>query len=81
MATYIGSRDLSEVFECSLEVTIIGVGTDTTDFSHPQTLSTHAAYVFTKFTGQSFICLRPGNAPWKLVSLNRQAKRLIVRSV
>jgi len=81
MPTHIGSRDLSEVFACSLEVTIIGIGTQTTDFSYPQDLATHAAFVFTKLTGQTFACLRPNNAPWKLVSLNRPAKQLIVSGI
>lgn len=81
MATYIGSRDLSEIFERSLEVTIIGVGTEKTDFVNPQALATHAASVFTQFTGQSLARLRPSHAPWKLVSLNRQTKRLIVRPI
>lgn len=75
------SRDLSEVFERGLEVTIEGVGTMKTAFPSAQSLAVHAGHVHVCLTGKTLIVQDPSHAPWQVVSLNRKEKKLVVRPV
>jgi hypothetical protein len=81
MATHVDSRDLSEVFEKCLDVTIIGIGSGTTLFRFNQALITHVAHVYANLTGMPVRVFNPSYAPWQLVSLNREKRRLIVKAV
>ena len=77
----VGSCDLSEVVGRTLDVTIDGVGTMKTAFLSPQSLAVHAGHVHVCFTGETLIVQDPGDAPWEIVSFDRQAKKLVVRPV
>lgn len=75
------SRDLSEVFASSLKVTIEGIGTMETAFSSAESLAVHVGDVHVCLTGKTIVVQDPSYAPWQMVSLDRKARKLVVRSV
>jgi len=75
--TAVGSRDLSEVFD-SVHVTIEGIGSFGS--MGVESLAHHVATVAVVLTGKPLFCY-PGDAPWEVVSFDREAKKLVVRPV
>ncbi len=74
------SRDLSEIWEGELEITIEGVGTRIYIFDRDH-LATHVAIVVARLTDKSVIVNNIKKAPWEIISFDREAKRLVVRPV
>lgn len=73
-------RDLSELFEGRLEITIEGIGTQTMTFEH-EPLAAHVAFVQCILTGNAVFCSDVSSSPWKIISFDREAGKLTVRPV
>ena len=81
----ISSRNLSELFEGELEITIEGIGTKKMNWDYG-CLATHVATTqimlsFEKNDCSALIVNDVANAPWEIVSFDRAAKKLVVRPV
>lgn len=73
-------RDLSELFEGELEITIEGVGAMKMIFDRKQ-IGSHIAFVHCMLTMNMVIISDIYNAPYQIVSFDREARKLIVRSI
>lgn len=80
MAT-VGSRDLSEIGGRDLEVTIEGVGSFGTLFPRPMSLAVHVAQCVVSLTDETVPVPNPACTPWRIVSFDREGKKLVVRPV
>lgn len=74
------SRDLSEIWESELEITIEKFGSKTFVFDK-DLLATHVALVAVELTGRAVIVQNVRRSPWEIVSFDRGAKKLKVRLV
>lgn len=74
------SRDLSEVYEGELEITIEGVCTQRYVFDRDN-LATHVALVQVFNGGDGLIIGDIRKSPWEVVSFDREAKKLVVRPI
>ena len=76
----VNPRDLSELFEGELEITIEGVGTQKMIFDC-EPIGSHIAFVHCILTMNMVIISDIYNAPYQIVSFDREARKLIVRSI
>ena len=75
------SRDLSEVWQGELEITIQGVGTKKYVFDM-DTLASDVALVSLMLShGVGVIVNNIKKSPWKIISFDRTAKKLVVERV
>lgn len=74
------SRDFSEAYEGRLEITIEGIGTRSFTFER-DLLAFHIATVQCLLSNDVCIVSNIKNAPWTLVSFDREKKKLVVRPV
>jgi hypothetical protein len=68
---------LSELFEGRLEITIEGVGTQTMTFES-EPIASHVALVQCLLTNHLVFCSDVSNSPWKIISFDRAAGKLVV---
>ena len=73
-------RDLSELYEGELEVTIQGVGTKKINVDL-DILATHVALVEIIFTGEMVVIEDVIKSPWEICSFNRENGKLVVKRV
>lgn len=72
------NRDLSEVYEGELEITIEGVCSQRATFDR-DTLASHVACVQLFNGGDMLIIGDIHRSPWEVVSFDREEKKLVVR--
>ncbi len=77
-----GSCDLSQRFgDRRLDIEIIGVGTSYTNSDGLAPLSDHVKIALLCLTGKQVVVESSKKAPWRLVSFDRDACKLIVEPV
>lgn len=74
------SRDLSELWEGQLEITIQGLGSRIFNFDK-DCLATHVAIVNMRLSDEPVFVGDIKKSPWEIVSFDRQAKKLVVAAV
>lgn len=78
MVSIASPRDFSEVYEGGLEITIEGIGTKFFTFEY-DSLASHIATVQCLLSMDVIIVNNVKNAPWTLISFDREKKKLVVR--
>lgn len=76
------NRDLSEIYEGELEITIEGIGTQCMIFER-DTLASHVALVqlYRGHGDKGIIIGDVRKSPWEVISFDREAGKLVVRPV
>lgn len=74
------NRDLSELYEGELEITIEDVCTQTGVFDC-DTLAAHVACVYLSVCDNYVFITDVRQSPWEVISFDRQARTLVVRRV